>query len=377
MQSRLDEIEKRYIDLEAELSNPEVLTDQEKLKNVAKAHANLEEIVTKYRQYKGIESDIEEAEEMQKAGPDEELAEFLDSELERLRADEARLEDELKILLLPKDPNDDKDVIVEIRGGTGGDEAALFAADLMRMYMRYAEQNGWQTEIMSSSPTDLGGFKEVIFSVQGRGAYSRLKYESGVHRVQRIPDTEASGRIHTSTATVAVLPEAEEVELEIKPDDLRVDVFRSTGHGGQSVNTTDSAVRITHIPTGMVVTCQDEKSQLKNREKALRVLRARLLDELESEQKAELDEARRVQVGSGERSERIRTYNYPQNRLTDHRINLTLYRLGEILEGNIDEVIDALMAVEQSETERFPARSRESALNRYLVDGLRFSRRIT
>jgi peptide chain release factor 1 len=265
------------------------------------------------------------------------------------RADEARLEDELKILLLPKDPNDDKDVIVEIRGGTGGDEAALFAADLMRMYMRYAEQNGWQTEIMSSSPTDLGGFKEVIFSVQGRGAYSRLKYESGVHRVQRIPDTEASGRIHTSTATVAVLPEAEEVELEIKPDDLRVDVFRSTGHGGQSVNTTDSAVRITHIPTGMVVTCQDEKSQLKNREKALRVLRARLLDELESEQKAELDEARRVQVGSGERSERIRTYNYPQNRLTDHRINLTLYRLGEILEGNIDEVIDALMAVEQSE----------------------------
>jgi peptide chain release factor 1 len=349
MQSRLDEIEKRYVDLEAELSNPEVLTDQEKLKNVAKAHANLEEIVTKYRQYKGIESDIEEAEEMQKAGPDEELAEFLDSELERLRTDEARLEDELKILLLPKDPNDDKDVIVEIRGGTGGDEAALFAADLMRMYMRYAEQNGWQTEIMSSSPTNLGGFKEVIFSVQGRGAYSRLKYESGVHRVQRIPDTEASGRIHTSTATVAVLPEAEEVELEIKPDDLRVDVFRSTGHGGQSVNTTDSAVRITHIPTGMVVTCQDEKSQLKNREKALRVLRARLLDELESEQKAELDEARRVQVGSGERSERIRTYNYPQNRLTDHRINLTLYRLGEILEGNIDEVIDALMAVEQSE----------------------------
>jgi len=215
--------------------------------------------------------------------------------------------------------------------------------------MRYAEQNGWQTEILSSSPTDLGGFKEVIFSVEGRGAYSRLKYESGVHRVQRIPDTEASGRIHTSTATVAVLPEAEEVELEIKPDDLRVDVFRSTGHGGQSVNTTDSAVRITHIPTGMVVTCQDEKSQIKNREKALRVLRARLLDKLESEQKAELDEARRMQVGSGERSERIRTYNYPQNRLTDHRIGLTLYKLGEILEGNIDEVIDSLMAVDESE----------------------------
>ncbi len=255
----------------------------------------------------------------------------------------------MRILLLPKDPNDDKDVIVEIRGGTGGEEAALFAADLMRMYMRYAEQNGWPVEILSSSPTDLGGFKEVIFSVQGRGAYSRLKYESGVHRVQRIPDTEASGRIHTSTSTVAVLPEAEEVELEIKPDDLRVDVFRSTGHGGQSVNTTDSAVRITHIPTGMVVTCQDEKSQLKNRDKALRVLRARLLDKLESEQKAELDEARRIQVGTGERSERVRTYNYPQNRLTDHRIGLTLYKLGEILEGNIDEVIDALIAFEQSE----------------------------
>lgn len=349
MQSRLDEIEQRYIDLERELSDPEVLADQEKFKSAAKAHADLERIVTKYREYKSVKSDLDEVEELQESGPDEELAEFLEQELKRLKEDEARLEQELRILLLPKDPSDEKDVIVEIRGGAGGEEAALFAADLMRMYMRYAEKNRWRTEIMSSSPTDLGGFKEVIFSVQGRGAYSRLKYESGVHRVQRIPDTEASGRIHTSTATVAVLPEAEEVELEIKPDDLRVDVFRSTGHGGQSVNTTDSAVRITHIPTGMVVTCQDEKSQLKNREKALRVLRARLLDELESEQKAELDEARRVQVGSGERSERIRTYNYPQNRLTDHRINLTLYRLGEILEGNIDEVIDALMAVEQSE----------------------------
>ncbi|HXL03212.1 MAG TPA: peptide chain release factor 1 [Bacillota bacterium] len=349
MQDRLDEIEQRYVDLEAELSNPEVLADQDKFRDIAKAHASLEEIVTKYRQYKNVQDDIEEAEEMLKSCNDDELAQFLESELERLRGDVVGLEDELKVLLLPKDPNDDRDVIVEIRGGTGGEEAALFASDLMRMYMRYAEQNGWQTEILSSSPTDLGGFKEVIFSVEGRGAYSRLKYESGVHRVQRIPDTEASGRIHTSTATVAVLPEAEEVELEIKPDDLRVDVFRSTGHGGQSVNTTDSAVRITHIPTGMVVTCQDEKSQIKNREKALRVLRARLLDKLESEQKAELDEARRMQVGSGERSERIRTYNYPQNRLTDHRIGLTLYKLGEILEGNIDEVIDSLMAVDESE----------------------------
>ena len=349
MLNRLDNIEQRYINLGAELSSPEVLADQERLKDVAKAHASLEEIVTKYREYKNIKSEIEEAEEMKKSDSDEEMAKFLDSELERLTKDKARLEDELKILLIPRDPNDEKDVIVEIRGGTGGEEAALFAADLMRMYMRYAEQNGWQTEIMSSSPTDLGGFREVIFSVEGRGAYSRLKYESGVHRVQRVPDTEASGRVHTSTATVAVLPEAEEVELEIKPEDLRIDVFRSTGHGGQSVNTTDSAVRITYLPTGMVVTCQDEKSQLKNREKALRVLRARLLDELEREQKAELDEARRVQVGSGERSERIRTYNYPQNRLTDHRINLTLYRLGEFLEGDITEVIDALMAVDQSE----------------------------
>lgn len=349
MQDRLDEIEERYMELEAELANPEVVTDQERFRDIAKAHADLEEIVTKYRQYKGVQADIEEAGEILESGADDELREFLGSELERLREDEARLEDELKILLLPKDPNDEKDVIVEIRGGTGGEEAALFAADLMRMYMRYAEQNGWQVEIMSSNPTDLGGFKEVIFAVQGRGAYSRLKYESGVHRVQRIPDTEASGRIHTSTATVAVLPEAEEVELEIKSDELRIDVFRSTGHGGQSVNTTDSAVRITHLPTGMVVTCQDEKSQIKNREKALRVLRARLLDKLESEQKAELDEARRIQVGTGERSERIRTYNYPQNRLTDHRIGLTLYKLGEILEGNIDEVVDSLMAVEQSE----------------------------
>ncbi len=349
MQSRLDEIEQRYIDLESELANPEVVTDQEKFRDIAKAHADLEEIVTKYRQYKNVQTDLQEAKEMLESGADDELEEFLHSELERLEEDEAKLEEELKILLLPKDPNDDKDVIVEIRGGTGGEEAALFAADLMRMYMRYAEQNSWQVEIMSSNPTDLGGFKEVIFAVQGRGAYSRLKYESGVHRVQRIPNTEASGRIHTSTATVAVLPEAEDVELEIRSDELRIDVFRSTGHGGQSVNTTDSAVRITHMPTGMVVTCQDEKSQIKNRGKALRVLRARLLDKLESEQKAELDEARRIQVGTGERSERIRTYNYPQNRLTDHRIGLTLYRLGEILEGNIDEVVDTLMVVEQSE----------------------------
>ncbi|MGE5572789.1 MAG: peptide chain release factor 1 [Bacillota bacterium] len=349
MLDRLDALEQRYEDLEAMLADPEVVADQERFQKSAKAHASLEEIVTKYRRYKKTRAEMQEAREMMGSGADAELSEFLQSELERLKAEEARLERDLKVLLLPRDPNDEKDVIMEIRAGTGGEEAALFAADLFRMYSRYAEQHGWQTEIMNSSPTDLGGFKEVIFSVQGRGAYSRLKYESGVHRVQRVPTTEAGGRIHTSTATVAVLPEAEDVEVEIRPEDLRVDVYRSTGHGGQSVNTTDSAVRITHIPTGMVVTCQDEKSQLKNKEKALRVLRARLLDKLQQEQKAEVDEARRMQVGTGERSERIRTYNFPQNRVTDHRINLTLYKLGQVLEGGLEEIITALITVDQSE----------------------------
>jgi len=346
---RLDALEQRYEELEGMLADPEVVADQERFQKSARAHASLEDIVTKYRQYKKTRAEIKEARDMLDAGTDAELHEFLQAELERLKADEVRLERDLRILLLPKDPNDEKDVIVEIRAGTGGEEAALFAADLMRMYSRYAEQHGWQMEIMSSNPTDLGGFKEVILSVQGRGAYSRLKYESGVHRVQRVPTTEAGGRIHTSTATVAVLPEAEEVEVEIRPEDLRIDVYRSTGHGGQSVNTTDSAVRITHLPTGMVVTCQDEKSQLKNKEKALRVLRARLLDKFQSEQKAEVDEARRMQVGTGERSERIRTYNFPQNRVTDHRIGLTLYKLGQVLEGDLDEIITGLITVDQSE----------------------------
>ncbi|HHY33258.1 MAG TPA: peptide chain release factor 1 [Firmicutes bacterium] len=349
MLDRLDALEQRYEDLEATLADPAVVADQERYQKSAKAHASLEEIVTKYREYKKTCAEINDAREMLKSGADPELEQFLRSELDRLKAEESRLERELKILLLPKDPNDEKDVIMEIRAGTGGEEAALFAADLYRMYARYAEQQGWQIEIMSSNPTDLGGFKEIIFAVQGRGAYSKLKYESGVHRVQRVPTTEAGGRIHTSTATVAVLPEAEEVEVDIRPEDLRIDVYRSTGHGGQSVNTTDSAVRVTHIPTGMVVTCQDEKSQLKNKEKALRVLRARLLDKLQREQKAEMDEARRMQVGTGERSERIRTYNFPQNRVTDHRIDLTLYKLGQVLEGDLDEIITGLITVDQSE----------------------------
>jgi len=349
MLDRLDALEQRYEDLEATLADPAVVADQERYQKSAKAHASLEEIVTKYREYKKTCAEINDAREMLKSGADPELEQFLRSALDRLKAEESRLERELKSLLLPKDPNDEKDVIMEIRAGTGGEEAALFAADLYRMYARYAEQQGWQIEIMSSNPTDLGGFKEIIFAVQGRGAYSKLKYESGVHRVQRVPTTEAGGRIHTSTATVAVLPEAEEVEVDIRPEDLRIDVYRSTGHGGQSVNTTDSAVRVTHIPTGMVVTCQDEKSQLKNKEKALRVLRARLLDKLQREQKAEMDEARRMQVGTGERSERIRTYNFPQNRVTDHRIDLTLYKLGQVLEGDLDEIITGLITVDQSE----------------------------
>ncbi|HOI38000.1 MAG TPA: peptide chain release factor 1, partial [Bacillota bacterium] len=280
---------------------------------------------------------------------DSELRELAEAELASLEEDKSSLEEKLKVLLLPSDPLDEKNVIMEIRAGTGGDEAALFAGDLFRMYSRYAERNGWQIESMSSNPTELGGFKEAIVMISGDRVYSRLKYESGVHRVQRVPETEASGRIHTSAATVAVLPEAEDVDIEIDPNDLRVDVFRSSGHGGQSVNTTDSAVRITHIPTGMVVTCQDEKSQHKNKDKALKVLRARLLDQLMEEQEAGIAETRKTQVGSGDRSERIRTYNFPQSRVTDHRIGLTTHRLTEFLDGDLDEMIEALIVSAQSE----------------------------
>jgi len=349
MLDKLAELERQFIELEQRLGDPEVLQDPVQLQKVAKAHADLEEIVSRYREYKQVTDELQATRAMLEEQLEPELRELAKEELARLEEREEELRQELRRLLLPKDPNDEKNIIMEIRAGAGGEEAALFAADLFRMYTRYAENRGWRVEMMSASPTELGGFKEVIFMIHGKNAYSRLKYESGVHRVQRVPVTEASGRIHTSTATVAVLPEAEEVDVEIRPEDLRIDVFRSGGHGGQSVNTTDSAVRITHLPTGLVVTCQDERSQLQNKEKALRVLRARLLDMKRRAQEEELAQARRSQVGTGERSERIRTYNFPQGRMTDHRIGLTLYRLDSILEGDLDEVIDALILADQME----------------------------
>ena len=349
MFEKLREIEARYDELEREMADPEIIADQPRYKKVTKAHSDLEDIVARYRELKKVMGEIQSTREMLRDKLDSELRELAEAELASLEEDKSSLEEKLKVLLLPSDPLDEKNVIMEIRAGTGGDEAALFAGDLFRMYSRYAERNGWQIESMSFNPTELGGFKEAIVMISGDRVYSRLKYESGVHRVQRVPETEASGRIHTSAATVAVLPEAEDVDIEIDPNDLRVDVFRSSGHGGQSVNTTDSAVRITHIPTGMVVTCQDEKSQHKNKDKALKVLRARLLDQLMEEQEAGIAETRKTQVGSGDRSERIRTYNFPQSRVTDHRIGLTTHRLTEFLDGDLDEMIEALIVSAQSE----------------------------
>lgn len=349
MFEKLNFIEEKFEDLSQKIADPEVISDQPRWQKYIKEHASIKPIVDKYREYKEVKSGIEEAKEILRESKDEELREMAKMELEELEDKVEPLEEELKVLLLPKDPNDEKNVIVEIRAGAGGDEAGLFAAELLRLYIRYAERNNWKTEMMSSNETGVGGIKEVIFMLKGKGAYSRLKYESGVHRVQRIPSTESGGRIHTSTATVAVLPEVDDVEVEINQNDLRVDVFRSSGNGGQSVNTTDSAVRITHLPTGMVVTCQDEKSQLKNKEKAMKVLKARLYDTVIAEQNAEIAEARKSQVGTGERSEKIRTYNYPQSRVTDHRINLTLYKLSQFLDGEIDEVIDALITTDQTE----------------------------
>ncbi len=347
MFSDFDEIEKNHAQLEAALSDPEVLKDPRLFKETAQRHSELSKVVAAWRQLKKIQDDLAGA-RLMLADENPELREMAQEELSGLTEEEARAEEALKILLLPRDPNDDKNTVVEIRAGTGGDEAALFAADLFRMYARYAETKGWRVEILSSSPTDGGGFKEIIALIEGNRVYSQLKYESGVHRVQRVPATETQGRIHTSAVTVAVLPEAEEVEVDIKPEEIKVDVYRSSGPGGQSVNTTDSAVRVTHLPTGLVVTCQDEKSQIKNKAKALRVLRARLMDQMAAEQQSKISEERRDQVGSGDRSERIRTYNFPQGRLTDHRVGLTLYRLPEVMNGDLTETIETVGAYFQA-----------------------------
>ena len=342
-------IENKYDELSVKISDPSIMANQNEWRKLCKEHADLETIVTAYREYRTVIDDLAANKEMLAEESDREMREMLSEEISMLTAREAELEKHIQILLLPKDPNDEKNVFVEIRGGAGGDEAALFAANLFRMYTRYAENQRWSVELMSANETDIGGFKEVVFMIKGHGAYSKLKYESGVHRVQRVPDTESSGRIHTSTATVAVLPEVDDVEIEINEKDLRIDVYRSSGNGGQCVNTTDSAVRITHIPTGVVVACQDEKSQLKNKEKAMKVLRSRLYEAAEAERNAGIAEDRKSQVGSGDRSERIRTYNYPQGRVTDHRIGLTLYKLESYLNGDIDEVINALITADQAE----------------------------
>jgi peptide chain release factor 1 len=348
MLEKLAEVERRYTELEALLSDPQLLGNQREYSKIAKERADLEEVVTCYREWRKVEQEIEQNRQLLEEN-EEAIRELAKEEIAALRSRKEELEGRLKYLILPKDPNDAKNVILEIRAGTGGEEAALFAAQLFRMYSRYAESCGWRVEIMNSNPTGLGGFKEIIALIEGRGAFSRLKFEGGVHRVQRVPVTEGSGRIHTSAVTVAVLAEADEVDVVIDPKDIRIDVYRSSGPGGQSVNTTDSAVRMTHLPTGLVVTCQDEKSQHKNRAKALKVLRARLLEKRQDEQRSEIAATRKLMVGSGDRSERIRTYNFPQGRVTDHRINFTLYKLDRVMEGELVELLDALTTHYQAE----------------------------
>ncbi len=342
-------IENKYDELSVKISDPSIMANQNEWRKLCKEHAELEIIVGAYKEYKQVIEDLQDSKDMLEMESDKEMKEMLNEEINELKSREEELENRIQILLLPKDPNDDKNVFVEIRAGAGGDEAALFAANLFRMYTRYAENNRWTVELMSVNETGIGGMKEVVFMIKGNGAYSKLKYESGVHRVQRVPDTESSGRIHTSTATVAVLPEVDDVEVEINEKDIKFDVFRASGNGGQCVNTTDSAVRLTHLPTGIVISCQDEKSQLKNKEKAMKVLRARLYEMAEAERAAGIAEDRKSQVGTGDRSERIRTYNYPQGRITDHRIGLTLYKLETFLNGDIDEVINALITADQAE----------------------------
>jgi peptide chain release factor 1 len=348
MFGKIKEIEDRYGELEGQLSRPDVIRHQEVYRKYAKEHSMLTPIITTYRKYGSVQDEIENNRSLLD-DPDPEMRKLAKEEIESLISNLEKLEKDLKVLLLPKDPNDEKNILLEIRAGTGGEEAALFAGDLFKMYTRYAELKGWKTEILSQNATGIGGLKEIIILIEGQMVYSRLKYESGVHRVQRVPETEAQGRIHTSAVTVAVLPEAEEIDLDIHADDLRIDVYRASGHGGQHVNTTDSAVRITHLPSGLVVTCQDEKSQHKNKAKAMKVLRSRLLDMQQAEQHSKISEERRNMVGSGDRSERIRTYNFPQGRTTDHRIGLTLYKLEDILQGELDIIVDPLITHFQTE----------------------------
>lgn len=349
MFEKLEAIENRFEELNIRLSDPGIINDQEQYLKLMKEHAELSEIVEKFREYKSYVKALEDSRSMLRENPDKELEEMIEAEIAEAEKGIERTEKELKILLMPKDPNDDKDVIIEIRGGAGGDEAALFAALLFRMYTHYAESKGWTTNIIDSSPTEIGGFKEIVFEIEGRGAYSRLKFESGVHRVQRVPTTESSGRIHTSTATVAVLPEAEDIgDIEINPNDIEIDTYRASGAGGQHVNKTSSAIRITHIPSGIVVTCQDQRSQHKNKEKAMRVLKAKLYDIERKKHESELAENRKSQVGTGDRSERIRTYNFPQRRVTDHRIGFTLYQIDQFINGDMDELIDALITTDQA-----------------------------
>jgi peptide chain release factor 1 len=348
MFDRLQAVEDRYDRLNELLSDPEVISDTNKLREYSKEQSDIQETVSTYRQYKAISEQLKEAKEMLEDKLEPEMKEMVKEEVHELEPKLEELEGVLRILLIPKDPNDDKNVIMEIRGAAGGDEAALFAADLYRMYSKYAEAQHWKTDVIETHSTGVGGYKEIIFMINGQGAYSKLKYENGAHRVQRVPETESGGRIHTSTATVAVLPETEEVEIEIHDKDIRVDTFASSGPGGQSVNTTMSAVRLTHLPTMTVVSCQDEKSQIKNKEKAMKVLRARVYDKFQREAQAEYDQQRKSAVGTGDRSERIRTYNFPQNRVTDHRIGLTIQKLDQILEGKLDDIVNALIMEEQS-----------------------------
>ena len=346
---KLQVIEDKFMDLEQRISDPEMIAKQDEWQKLTRQHASLTETVETFRSYKKVLAGIDEAMEvLEDKSMDEEFRELAQEELKAYKEEKEALEEKLHVLLIPKDPNDDKNVIIEIRGGAGGDEAALFAGDLFRMYTKYAEAQGWKTEIISANEPELGGFKEVVFSVDGMNAYSKMKFESGVHRVQRVPATETQGRVHTSTVTVAVLPEVDEVDVQINPKDLKIDTFRASGAGGQHINKTESAVRITHLPTGTVVECQDQRSQMKNREKAMKVLAARLQDAAEQESAASVAADRKAQVGTGDRSERIRTYNYPQGRVTDHRINLTLYKLDQVLNGDMDELINALTAADQA-----------------------------